>query len=716
MTPLELARNYALYTHRNIFLTGKAGTGKTTFLRNLQNECRKRMIVVAPTGVAAINCGGVTIHSFFQLSPGIFLPDGKMVAGRDKNSRYTYNKHKINILRSLDLLVIDEISMVRCDLLDAIDDILRRYQRHDQPFGGVQLLVIGDLQQLAPVATETEWDILRQFYDTPYFFSSQAFLQSAFVTIELTQVFRQQDQDFVRVLGQVRTNSLDAHALALLNSRYDPHFQPPQHEEWITLVTHNAQAAAINNNRLGQLTTPSHTFHATVTGDFPELSYPTERDLVLRVGAQVMFCKNDPSPDKAFYNGRIGQVTDITDDHVCVHLTDTDTDLEVSPLTWDNLHYVTDKTTGQIREESVGQFRQIPLRLAWAITIHKSQGLSFDRAIIDAGRSFSHGQVYVALSRCRTLQGMVLTTPISGHLLLADDRVTTFTDESQQHQPTPGTLALDRNTYIQDILLDIFDFRSISMRLRYLLRLCQEHLERLYPTFTALVAEACTDTDAHLAAVGLKFQPVLRQMMSTQPDYDANQALQERVQRAMEYFLRHTTDILGPLMHHDLPVIDNARIREQVEREFQLLQQDYALKASIFTGCLNHFDLASYWDAKARASMTEETTKSRGTTKKTKTKTATTRPAKTNVAPTRTPAAGTSSISGSVYRRLLDWRKGVAHERKLPEGYILPMKTLITLSGLCPRNLDELAAVPGIGPTILAKYGSELLTLMNNRD
>ena len=470
---LEMARNYALFTHRNIFLTGKAGTGKTTFLKRLWEESPKRMIVVAPTGVAAINAGGMTIHSFFQLAPGLFLP-GKMIAGRAPKQHYSFSKQKQNILRSLSLLVIDEISMVRADLLDAIDDVLRRFKDHSKPFGGVQLLLIGDLQQLAPVATEAEWPLLSEFYETPYFFSSRALRETDFVCIELRHIYRQQDENFVTLLNAVRDNRLTADVMQSLNARFKPHFTPPADEDWITLTTHNHQAAQLNARRLAELTTPAHTFTAIVKGDFPETSYPTDAELTLKVGAQVMFCKNDPSSAKAFYNGRIGRIEAINNDRVTVICGSTR--IEVGPLAWTNTRYTTDPATSTIREETIGTFTQIPLRTAWAITIHKSQGLTFDHAIINAGRAFSHGQVYVALSRCRTLEGLVLATPITSDVITTDPDVVRFNEFATDHVPTAETFLRDRRSFVEDILCDIFDFRSISMRLRYFARLAAEHL------------------------------------------------------------------------------------------------------------------------------------------------------------------------------------------------------------------------------------------------
>lgn len=723
---LELARNYALYTHRNIFLTGKAGTGKTTFLRNLQSESRKRMIVVAPTGVAAINAGGVTIHSFFQLSPGLFLP-GRMEAGRDPKHKYSYSKHKINILRSLSLLVIDEISMVRADLLDAIDQVLRRYQDRTQPFGGVQLLLIGDLQQLAPVATETEWPLLSEFYDTPYFFSSQALRQTDFVCIELRHVYRQQDQHFVDLLNAVRNNQLTTDVMQQLNARYIPHFTPPAGEEWITLTTHNHQAAQINHRQLAELTTTPHTFKARVTGDFPESAYPTDATLTLKVGAQVMFCKNDPSTAKAFYNGRIGRIEAIDNEKVTV-VCDTE-HIVVSPLQWTNTRYTTDTATGTIKEETIGSFTQMPLRTAWAITIHKSQGLTFQHAIINAGRAFSHGQVYVALSRCRSLDGLVLATPISTDVITTDPDVIAFNGYASEHEPTVESFVRDRRSFVEAVLCDIFDFQRLSMRLHYFVRLASEHLSTYFPAYARTAATTATQTDTELVAVGLRFQRQIHQLIPEAPSYNDNTVLRQRVGKAMSYYAATTARILGEFFEQELPEVDNARVREQLTNEHTLLRNDYEEKMAIYIGCMNGFTLNAYWDAKARASMTEDTTKRRTTRKKqtaTDTHTATAGGSKAaskstaQTTATRTPRAVKKTVidyehitNPTLYRSLLDWRNAIAKERRLPTSYIMPVHTIIGITNLMPATNEELLSIPGIGAKTITEYGPDLLELVS---
>ena len=392
---LRNAWEFAEHTGISIFLTGKAGTGKTTFLKALKEHSSKRIIVVAPTGVAAINAGGVTIHSFFQLPLSPYVP------GTTFKDRYDFGKEKRRIIRTLDMLVIDEISMVRSDLLDAIDNVLRRYRDPTRPFGGVQLLMIGDLHQLTPVVTPRDEELLRPYYDTPYFFGSHALQQTSYVTIQLTHVYRQQDQAFIDILNHVRDGVPTAEDLARLNARCKPMFIPKAEEGYIRLTTHNRMADSYNDNELHKLPGKRYVFKAEIEKEFPESSYPADVNLELKQGAQVMFIKNDPSPSHLYYNGRIGHVVGFEEGKIVVKCPGDDYTISVEPAEWENTRYAINEETKVIEPQVLGIFWQYPLRLAWAITIHKSQGLTFEHAIIDASASFASGQVYVALSRCK---------------------------------------------------------------------------------------------------------------------------------------------------------------------------------------------------------------------------------------------------------------------------------------------------------------------------
>jgi len=598
---LELAYQYAMYTHRNIFLTGKAGTGKTTFLRQLRLDTFKRNIVVAPTGVAAINANGVTIHSFFQLAPGL-MPRNDI--------KFQFSKHKLNILRSLDLLIIDEISMVRCDLLDAIDEVLRRYQDRSKPFGGVQVLMIGDLQQLAPVATEDEWKILKERYQTPYFFSAKVFEQTNFTTIELKKVYRQDNEKFIHILNNVRDNKIDQETLDTLNSRYIENFHPDDKEGYITLTTHNAQAQVINQEHMNKLKTQPVSFKASTEGEFPETSYPTDFDLTLKVGAQVMFCKNDSSSEKRYYNGKIGRVGQIANNKVIVICEDAKGEedvIEVEPLEWTNAKYETNDETGEINEVIVGKFTQIPLKTAWAITIHKSQGLTFDKAIINAGRAFSFGQVYVALSRCRTLEGLVLSTPISRNVVMSDPTISSFNRQQEQNRPTMLQLSLDRKNYVGEIICSIFNFNKLQKNLDYVARLADMYLDKIAPEYVQLAKNTAEETRTKLTNVGNRFAFQICELMNLADSYEDNPQLQERFKKGNAYFVTNSTEILTDFMEQEIPVMKNKQHKERYLSEFETLKQEYEFKTGLLIKTISGFTLQKYWDAKAKASMTEET-------------------------------------------------------------------------------------------------------------
>ena len=416
---LDVARFIVEKTDMSLFLTGKAGTGKTTFLREVVHYTKKKCIVLAPTGIAAVNAGAMTIHSFFQFGLGPFV-QGVI----EPKSDFRINKSKLELIRHLQLLIIDEVSMVRADLMDHIDVELRRIRRNSKPFGGVQLLMIGDLQQLPPIAHGGEDELLRQYYKTLYFFSSAALKSMKYSCIELKNVYRQTDMHFIDILNHARNCTLTSQDISDLNARYIPGFSPKPEDGYIRLMTHNRQVDYVNETELEKLDSKPYTFVAAVTGTFPEESYPTANSLTLKKGAQVMFIKNDP--ERRFINGTLGEVKSIDKNSIAVRLAESGTVIDVEPMEWQNIRYQFDEESKEISSKQIGRFKQYPLKAAWAITVHKSQGLTFDKAIIDVHAAFSPGQAYVALSRCRTLDGLVLSSPVSASVFMRDNAVNAY--------------------------------------------------------------------------------------------------------------------------------------------------------------------------------------------------------------------------------------------------------------------------------------------------
>jgi len=459
----ELAENFILYTDRNVFLTGKAGTGKTTLLQDILNKTSKKTAVVAPTGVAAINAGGMTIHSMFQLPTKSFTPNNEIVDQELFVNRINLatlqkiRKDRKRLFQELELLIIDEISMVRADLLDAIDYTLRRMRRNQEPFGGVQLLVIGDLYQLAPVVRDHVWPTLNKYYETPFFFSSIAWQYSNALTFELNKIYRQQDETFIQILNNIRNGIKSETDINRLNENFNHKFEA---SETITLTTHNRKANAINQTELNRLETQQFELEAKVKGQFNESSYPTNEKIILKKGAQVMFLRNHP--EGIYFNGKIGVVQGKSSDGVKVFCKGDHETILVEPIEWKNTRYKLNEASGEIEPEEVGSFEQYPLKLAWAVTVHKSQGLTFDKAIVDLEDTFAPGQLYVALSRCRSLEGLTLSSMINEANIIVDTRVKNYYQQSVIPDNAEEILEKAKKELEDKVLRRSFDFNKIN--------------------------------------------------------------------------------------------------------------------------------------------------------------------------------------------------------------------------------------------------------------
>lgn len=570
---LELAWTIIETTGANLFLTGKAGTGKTTFLKNLRKHTSKRMVVLAPTGIAAINAEGVTIHSFFQLPLSPYIPGTTFNHGENKYQKF--NKVKRDILRTLDLLVIDEISMVRADLLDAVDSVMRSYRDYGKPFGGVQLLLIGDLQQLSPVIKDNEWELLKSVYDTPYFFSSKALAQASYHTVELKTVYRQQDVSFISLLNKIREKKADETTLAELNKRYIPGFTPSKDGNYIRLTTHNYQAQSVNDHELAQLQSEEHTYTAEVEGMFPETSYPADKQLVLKQGAQVMFIKNDL--EKRFFNGMIGEVVSLDSNSIVVKSKENGEAFSLEKAEWANCKYTIDNETKEIKETVEGVFRQYPLRLAWAITIHKSQGLTFDHAIIDISHSFAHGQAYVALSRCRTLEGIILSAPLQREAIIADSVVDTFVGNIDKYTPSEATVSMLQQKYMVQVLDELFDFIHLQSSFNMLLRTIDEHFYHKYPKLLAEYKRVGTKF-SELIDVSRKFKIQYTRLAGNCIE---NAVLEERVRKAAAYFSIKLSEF-DILCSKTKVTTDNKQLKKQFNDRFTTFVDELSLKIGLF--------------------------------------------------------------------------------------------------------------------------------------
>lgn len=690
---LDFVEELVQYTDSHIFLTGKAGTGKTTFLRNLQLKKAKRMVVVAPTGVAAINAGGQTIHSFFQLPFGPQLPEDvqndnpanpKSLAAQFQKIR----KNKLKLMRSLELLVIDEISMVRADVLDAIDSVLRRARHSQKPFGGVQLLMIGDVHQLAPVAKQDEWEILAPYYNTVYFFGSHVLQKTSYICVELEHIYRQHDMDFISILNKVRNNKLDADCLNVLNARFKPNFNPKDDEGYITLTTHNYQADEINDTKLAALKEKTLHFTAEVKGQFPENTYPTKEDLELKIGAQVMFVKNDPNPEKAYFNGKIGTLVSYDEKEKTLCVKSGSEHITVSRVKWQNFEYSINPENNEIEEKEIGSFEQIPLRLAWAITIHKSQGLTFDKLIVDAGQAFAHGQVYVALSRCTSLEGLVLKTKIYSNALVSDYSVDNFVNKMPELEPTQEKVDGLRHEYELSCMLDLIDFMGLYQDFGKLNKVILTNDTLFESKMIQDLSHRRTQIHEELCEVSLKFEAQIRKLHAEIPSCEQNPVLQDRLKKGVVYFSEHLKAIAKGLL--ELPFkTDNKAVNEQIMEALGQLKEDLFVKDSCLEACKDGFSVKAYQETKLKKALDAEKKAAE----------------KVNIVD---DVMGKSSL----YKALTAWREAYADENDIPASNVAPIRTLKAIAQAKPVTLHELKQVEGMGPKRVKLYGAEIIDIV----
>ena len=685
---LELAWEFVNNTNRTIFLTGKAGTGKTTFLHRLKMSSLKRLVVVAPTGVAAINAKGVTIHSFFQMPFGPILPDTDLNGGGGFNRKFS--KNKINIIKSMDLLVIDEISMVRADLLDGIDRTLRRFRNRNKVFGGVQVLMIGDLQQLSPVIKDNEWHLLKHVYSNGFFFSSQAYQACDAVTIELKHIYRQENPKFIEILNEVRNNILSETAAAELNKRYIPDFVPQPDAGYISLTTHNNKADATNNSELDKLQTKTVTYNAKIEGKFPEFSYPNTDSLKLKVGAQVMFIKNDSSPEKRYFNGKIGKVIHLDKDEVVVHCPDDEFNINTSPEIWENINYTINAETKAISEEKIGAFTQMPLRLAWAITIHKSQGLTFEKAIIDAQGAFAHGQTYVALSRCKSLEGLVLKNKIDSSQIISDSNVISFNKNAEQNEPDAAILMRSQKMFQLDLIAEIFDFYQFLYPVNRVLDIFYKNRSVIEGVIEAPFL-TIKDTVTNFLKVSTGFQAQLNQLADEEVLPEKNELIQDRFKKAITYFKTETEAQIVLALKTFNFTTDNKTIGSDIAKNIDAIEEFFEAKLLYFKGLQNGFTTIDFLELRAKAVFI-----SKESPKK----------------PRKMVVSGTANLELFELLRIL--RNDIADENDLVHYQVFTQKALYEMCETLPVSKKELLKINGMGKVRVDKYGDAILDVIKS--
>ncbi len=704
-TNFQLAIDFIRNTNRPVFLTGKAGTGKTTFLKYIREHTNKQTVVLAPTGVAAINAGGVTMHSFFNLPFGPFLPATKKgFSGNsndgvnDKHSligRLKYNKEKKELLQSLELMIIDEVSMVRSDILDAIDTILKAFRRNfTDPFGGVQVLFIGDMFQLPPVVKDDEWQMLQEYYNSPFFFDSLVLKDDQPLHIELEKIYRQSDQYFIDVLNQVRNNQLNEEGMELLHSRYLPDFFPMKEEGYITLTTHNYKADNINTNELEKIPGSSFVCKALITGDFGEKMHPAEENLQLKIGAQVMFIKNDVGMIRKYYNGKIGTVKSYDPEDGKIFVTcDDDVEIEVKKETWRNIRYTVNKQKQELEEDEIGSFTQFPLRLAWAITIHKSQGLTFEKAIIDAGAAFAPGQVYVALSRCTSLEGLVLHSRINASSVFTDERIARFAKQKNNAAQLMPHLNEAKFDYQCTLLTNLFNVADIVKATTALEKILNESLasfnEEALPFVQQLKAKAIS-----LQEVGQKFQQQLRFYNKEKILPEENPVLQERLKDAATWFCNQLNEgLLQPIKQS--PAVTDSKTNAVLYNEaLQEIYKETMPFYRLMDACKTGFEINRFLKTKSQSGIAMLN--------------------QSAYAGAATARHRADSPHPVLHRQLRQLRDELCKPKDLPIYLVANSATLDEMARYLPQTMDELSKISGFGTAKLGQYGNAFLEVITN--